>query len=140
MNKVDLEKQKQKQYAKKYYDNNKEICKQRTKEHPSCIAAREKYRSKPETKIKVRNWRLLQAYGITNVEYEEMLERQSFCCAGCGLHENELGKKLHVDHNHETGTVRGLLCGNCNRALGLVKENLKTLVELQKYLEKFNAN
>ena len=139
MNQEDLAKQKRKESSKKYYEENKEACKQRTKEHPSCIAAREKYRNKPETKDKIRNWRLLQNYGITNQDYEQMLENQGFCCAGCGLHQNILEKKLHVDHNHVTGRVRGLLCGNCNRALGLVKDNLETLVRLQEYLEKSNA-
>jgi hypothetical protein len=139
MNQEDLAKQKRKESSKKYYEENKEACKQRTKEHPSCIAAREKYRSKPETKDKIRNWRLLQNYGITNQDYEQMLENQGFCCAGCGLHQNILEKKLNVDHDHVTGKVRGLLCGNCNRALGLVKDNLETLVRLHEYLEKSNA-
>ena len=139
MNPEDLIKQKRKESSKKYYEENKEACKQRTKEHPSCIAAREKYRNKPETKDKIRNWRLLQTYGITNQDYEQMLENQGFCCAGCGLHQNILEKKLNVDHDHVTGKVRGLLCGNCNRALGLVKDNMETLVRLQEYLEKSNA-
>ena len=139
MNQEDLVKQKRKESSKKYYEENKEACKQRTKEHPSCIAAREKYRNKPETKDKIRNWRLLQTYGITNQDYEQMLENQGFCCAGCGLHQNILEKKLNVDHDHVTGKVRGLLCGNCNRALGLVKDNMETLVRLQEYLEKSNA-
>ena len=139
MNQEDLAKEKRKVYAKRYYEKNKEACNQRTKEHPSCIAAREKYRSKPETKDKIRNWRLLQNYGITNQDYEQMLENQGFCCAGCGLHQNILEKKLNVDHDHVTGKVRGLLCGNCNRALGLVKDNMETLVRLQEYLEKSNA-
>ena len=139
MNPEDLVKQKRKESSKKYYEENKEACKQRTKEHPSCIAAREKYRNKPETKDKIRIWRLLQNYGITNQDYEQMLENQGFCCAGCGLHQNILEKKLNVDHDHVTGKVRGLLCGNCNRALGLVKDNMETLVRLQEYLEKSNA-
>ena len=48
-------------------------------------------------------------------------------------------KVPHVDHDHITGKVRGLLCGSCNRALGLIKDNLETLVRLQKYLEKSNV-
>ena len=135
----ELAKQKRKEHAKKYYEKNKEACKERTKEHPSCIAAREKYRSKPETKEKDRNRRLLQNYGLTNQDYELMLKGQKFCCAGCGLHQNDLEKKLNVDHDHATGKVRGLLCGNCNRALGLVKDNFETLVRLQAYLRKFDA-
>ena len=129
-----------KKYTKTYYEKNKEICKQRTKEHPSCIAARVKYRNKPETKEKTRNNRLLRNYGITNIIYEKMLEDQQFCCAGCGKHQNQLEKKLNVDHCHETGLVRGLLCGNCNRALGLLKDNVQTLTMLIEYLEQFDGN
>ena len=135
----ELKKQKRKEYSKTYYEKNKEVCKQRTKEHPSCKAAREKYRNKPETKEKIRNQKLLMNYGLTNKDYEEMLEKQGYCCLGCGLHQNQLEKKLNVDHNHATGAVRGLLCGNCNRALGLLKDNLETLVRLHKYLEQSNA-
>ncbi len=139
MSPEDLAKEKRKEYSKRYYEKNKEVCKQRTKEHPSCISAREKYRNKPETKNKIRNRKLLVQYGITNEDYEQMLENQGFCCLGCGLHQNELEKKLNVDHDHATGKVRGLLCGNCNRALGLVKDNIDTLVRLQEYLEKSNG-
>jgi len=135
----ELQKEKQREYAKRYYDKNKEACKQRTKEHPSCVAAREKYRNKPEVKQRMRNRRLMQEYGITNEDYEKMLEDQDFRCAGCGIHQNETDKKLHVDHCHDTGVVRGILCGNCNRALGLVKDSQKTLLSLHAYLEKQNA-
>lgn len=135
-----LEKQKQREYSKRYYEKNKEQIKERTKNHPSCIAARQKYREKPEVKESRRNYRLVTQYGITNSDYEEMLEAQEFKCAGCGTHQNELTKKLNVDHDHNTGAVRGLLCGNCNRALGLVKDNLSTLENLITYLEKHNGS
>jgi hypothetical protein len=139
MSPEDFLKERRKEHAKTYYEKNKEVCKQRTKEHPSCIAAREKYRNKPETKDRVRNWKLLQNYGITNQDYEQMLENQEFCCAGCCVHQNILEKKLNVDHDHITGKIRGLLCGNCNRALGLLKDNLETLARLHKYLVKSNG-
>ena len=133
-------KQKRREYSKKYYEKNKEVCKERTKNHASCKTAREKYRNKPEIKEKTRNNRLTQNYGMTNQDYEQMLELQNFCCAGCSTHQNELTKKLHVDHDHKTGIVRGLLCGNCNRALGLIKDKLETLTKLHQYLEKSNAS
>lgn len=129
-------KQKRKVYTKTYYEKNKEICNERTKNHPSCKIAREKYRNKPETKAKIRNRKLIENYGITTEDFEKMLKEQNFCCAGCGTHQNELNKILNIDHNHKTGFVRGLLCGNCNRALGLIKDNLETLNKLIKYLEK----
>ena len=131
--------EKRKESAKRYYEANKEKCKERTKEHPACKAAREKYRNKPEVKEQRRNYRLLQTYGITNKDYEKKLEEQQFCCAGCGLHQNETNKKFNVDHCHESGLIRGLLCGNCNRGLGLLKDNKQTLLALYSYLEKYHG-
>lgn len=127
---------KRKEYDARYYQKHKEEVKKRTKEHPSSIRAREKYRAKPEIKEKIRNRMLLKTYGITIEDYERMLEEQKHCCAGCGTHQLELNTKLNVDHNHDTGEIRGLLCGNCNRALGLVKDNTNTLKSLINYLEK----
>ena len=60
-----------------------------------------------------------------------MLHRQNGVCAVCGV-----GGKLHVDHDHETGLVRGLLCGSCNRALGLLKDNVDSLKMAIDYLER----
>ena len=48
-------------------------------------------------------------------------------------------KSLSVDHDHKTGKVRGLLCGNCNRALGLLYDNIKVSVNVTKYLKKFKG-
>lgn len=131
-------KEKRKEYSSRYYEKHKEEVKKRTKEHPSCIKARENYRKKPETQALYRNNMLMKTYGITSEDYERMLEEQEFCCAGCNTHQLELKQRLHVDHDHETGVVRGLLCGNCNRALGLVKDNIKTLQSLINYLGKQN--
>jgi 5-methylcytosine-specific restriction endonuclease McrA len=129
-----ISKEKKKEYSSRYYEKHKEDIKKKTKERPSSICAREKYRSKPETKARNRANLLFKTYGITVEEYERMLENQKHCCAGCGTHQLELKQRLHVDHDHETGVVRGLLCGNCNRALGLVKDNPKTLQSLINYL------
>lgn len=58
----------------------------------------------------------LKRYGITLTEYNELLKRQNGGCAICG-YDND-GKDLYVDHDHKTGTVRGLLCNGCNFGLG----------------------
>ena len=60
-------------------------------------------------------------YGISVEEYGRLLESQSFVCAIC--FESPHGRDLDVDHDHETGQVRGLLCHKCNRALGLLNDN-----------------
>ena len=127
---------KRKESDLKYYEKHKEKILLKNKESPLAKAAREKYRNKPETKEKSRNYRLFRDYGITINDYELLLTSQKYQCAGCGVHQAELELSLCVDHDHATGEVRGLLCGGCNRALGLVKDNTQTLANLIRYLSK----
>ncbi len=77
-------------------------------------------------------------YGLTIEQWEEMFKQQQGCCAICGEHQSELKKTLVVDHRHSNGKIRELLCGNCNRMLGCVKENIGTLKKAMDYLEKHN--
>lgn len=68
-----------------------------------------------------------------------MQDEQGGRCAACGRPETSLGnhgkvKRLAVDHNHETGEVRGLLCLSCNVALGLVDDDVNRLLALAEYL------
>ena len=74
-------------------------------------------------------------YGITEEEYDRMFHEQRGCCAICHTHQLELKKALAVDHDHESGKVRGLLCGPCNRALGLFKDSTASLFNAINYLE-----
>ena len=76
-------------------------------------------------------------YGITSEDYDLMLSNQENVCAIC---EDECisGKKLAVDHNHDTGEVRGLLCCKCNRGLGNFNDNLDLLRSAVLYLEKYS--
>ena len=81
-----------------------------------------------------RNRQLLKRYGMTIKDYEEMFEQQGCKCGICGVTENHSGNtgprkewSFSVDHCHTTGKVRGLLCNDCNRALGLFKDNTETI-------------
>ena len=65
---------------------------------------------------------------------KEMAEATN--CEICGKSREENGKKLAVDHCHETGKVRGSLCSMCNKGLGSFKDNTESLKEAIKYLEK----
>lgn len=77
---------------------------------------------------------LQQTYEMTLVDYQEILARQNGLCAVCrNLHVGR-GSRLHVDHCHETGRVRGLLCGNCNTAIGLLKEDPALFEAAVRYL------
>lgn len=61
-------------------------------------------------------------YGITLEDYERILESQNGGCAICETTTpGGRGNRFHVDHNHETGVVRGLLCWTCNRRLGVLE-------------------
>ena len=83
-------------------------------------------------KISDRRNQLKRLYGITVEQYNEMLASQGGACATC----RRAVKKFHVDHCHLTGLVRGILCPNCNHALGLIHENSGTARALAEYLEK----
>lgn len=89
-----------------------------------------------------RNWMLKSKYGITQKGYDNLLEKQHGQCALCG--SMDTGKKginhFAVDHCHITGKVRGLLCNNCNRALGLFKEDPITLANAVEYVLGENAS
>ena len=83
------------------------------------------YDSSPDRK----NKKLIRKYGITLDEYTNMKAEQNSLCLICCK-----DKPLHVDHCHKTGVVRGLLCGSCNRAIGLLKDNPKTILSAAKYI------
>ena len=77
-----------------------------------------------------RNLRL--KFGITVEEYDALLEAQGGICAICA---SPPGKKLlAVDHHHDTGAIRGLLCSNCNTSLGLMKDDPDRLERAVAYL------
>jgi len=79
-------------------------------------------------------------YGMTVEEYHFLLDQQNGLCASCGKPERAKirGKlrPLAVDHNHEIGQVRGLLCSSCNSALGMLQDDPEQVRALLKYIEK----
>jgi len=80
-----------------------------------------------------------RTYNLTIEEYLDIAERQQFKCAICGKDNFKMAEHhsgvLVVDHDHKTGNVRGLLCHNCNRALGLFQDDMSILSHSIKYLE-----
>jgi hypothetical protein len=81
---------------------------------------------------------LRRKYNISLEEYNAKLEKQHYCCALCGKTQEEEKSALCVDHNHETGQIRDLLCRVCNRALGLFKDDPQLLIRAAEYLERHN--
>lgn len=65
----------------------------------------------------------VKSFGLTVEEYESLIQKQGNKCAICNKHQSQLKKLLSIDHNHKTGKVRGLLCGNCNRGIGFLEDS-----------------
>ena len=92
--------------------------------------AEKRYKTTPGARLRVKESFLKRQYGITSQDYAEMYKAQKGCCLIC----LQYFKVLHIDHCHTSGKVRGLLCGSCNRALGLLKDNTEFLLKGIEYL------
>lgn len=99
-----------------------------------CYEAGKEYHDKPKVKRRRMNLYYKRMYGITIDMYEQMFLQQLGVCAICGV--PSMGKALAVDHDHTTGEVRGLLCHNCNQALGLIEDSIDILHAMEDYLNK----
>jgi hypothetical protein len=138
-----------KEYMRKYYQENPDkFVRTPEMQERHNKRRRERYATDPEYAEKIRqsmrgldpkvrrNQRLKANYGISQSDYESMLRLQNFSCKICGKkHSEKRGKKLHVDHCHENGHVRGLLCTSCNTALGKMKDDVDRLKNAIRYLE-----
>lgn len=82
---------------------------------------------------------LKHKYGMTIEQYDEMLANQDYRCAVCGTDTPGHTGRFVVDHSHETGNVRALLCNRCNRGLGFFKDNPSLLRDAARYLEIHNG-
>ncbi len=94
-------------------------------------ARHERDKANPAALRKKRSQALLRSYGITADDYDTLLASQGGVCAIC--HDAPVGKPFHVDHCHDTGRVRGILCPPCNWFLGKVDNNAGTLERLNDY-------
>jgi hypothetical protein len=77
-----------------------------------------------------RHYHLRRRYGIGADEFDELVRQQGGVCAICGRENPE-----HVDHDHDTGEVRGILCFNCNGGLGQFRDSIDALRAAASYLE-----
>jgi hypothetical protein len=96
-------------------------------------AYRRERRADPEVKRNERSTYLKRTYGLTLAEYEEMLAQQEGGCAICGR-KPSASIALHVDHDHATGQIRGLLCFRCNNSLGDLDDDPELLWAALKYV------
>lgn len=107
--------------------------------------ARLKYQTENKERFKEinRNKLLKNRYGISLDEYNTMLEQQNYSCKICGSKDSSSphgSANFAVDHCHETGSVRGLLCNQCNRGLGLFKDSTELLLKSINYLKEFDTH
>ena len=102
---------------------------------------RDYWKKNPE---RVRDRKLKKTFGISLEEYLDLLSKQRGVCAICFKPEKTIHgntkkvQHLSVDHNHITKKVRGLLCSNCNTALGLLDENAERAQSMISYLGHFD--
>jgi hypothetical protein len=103
--------------------------------HRAKVLARrnELYATRPENRAAKKNDWLKCKYGITLMQYQQMYAMQLGVCAICFRPESE-DKMLAVDHDHESGVVRGLLCQQCNMGLGKFKDDPEVLANAIKYV------
>ncbi|MGL5012791.1 MAG: endonuclease VII domain-containing protein [Bacteroidales bacterium] len=99
---------------------------------------RERWKT-PKRQERIFSSHLETTYGISLSDYNQMLETQNHLCKICQGPQQEISsaKRLVVDHCHQTGVVRGLLCSFCNSMLGHSKDNVTTLEKAIQYLNKF---
>lgn len=115
---------------KKEYDRQRYLA---NKDKLSAQAKAWKERNPARVKNYKRNWEFQKKYGITTEEYERQWALQDRRCKICNT--SDAGKKgFHVDHDHINGKFRGILCGNCNNALGLFQESTQILNSAMEYL------
>ena len=93
----------------------------------------------PEQKKERLRRQQMALYGLTLEDYDKMFQEQGGVCACCGNVELKKGRtNLCVDHNHETGKVRALLCDYCNRGIGYFTDNIDKLRNCVLYLEEYD--
>lgn len=123
-----------KRRQRRYYKKNKEKIDEDTKRRHKEYYEQNKNNWKTRyNKLRVA-LRRKQKYGVTEEDYDNMLKAQKNSCAICKKSTEELGYQLCVDHCHKTNVVRGLLCHNCNKGIGMLQDSIPYLKKAIKYL------
>ena len=111
------------------------------KKCPSCGELKMRYDFKgqgfcpPCKKAYNKRYRLMREWGLS---WDQYLEMSKDGCQICGCSESEAGERgFAVDHCHDTGRIRGVLCQNCNRGIGLLGDDPVRLEKAVRYLHKF---
>jgi hypothetical protein len=133
--------EKRKAYAKAYYASQKQkaIRAEFRKKTSKRLAEtqREYYKNNSEKcRASSRNTRIKKAYGITAAEFDALFLKQGNKCACCGTDKPGTQKGWHIDHDHITGGVRGILCHHCNVMAGMSRDSITILRSSIAYLKR----
>lgn len=109
------------------------IWRSKNKERSNEIARNTYQKNKHKHLQRNRDWHLKTKYGITQEIYDNLLLKQDYRCFICNVKHEDMSKGLHIDHDHNNGEIRGLLCSNCNGSLGWYE---KYNDKIRFYLEK----
>jgi hypothetical protein len=129
-------KEKAREKARERYYKNKELISAKRKQDR--IDNPEKYKKHYKydpIRSKEYGWKRAGIKNMTYERYLELLDLQNHCCAICGIHDDECKRQLSVDHDHNTGEVRGLLCDSCNGGIGKLKDSIDLLEKAINYLK-----
>jgi hypothetical protein len=80
---------------------------------------------------------LLRTYGLTPEDVRMLWASQANCCAACGTDLLTTKYRAHIDHDHDTGAVRAVLCHRCNVALGMLEDSPERVGALLAYIQRF---
>lgn len=125
-NRTEAQKARRRATRRKYYHANPEKTKER-------LAKILEWRNMNKDKVRRNN---LKRYRLTPEARDFMFASQGYACAVCGAPES--GSRHHIDHDHDTGVIRSILCHGCNVALGMAKDDPDRLRALAAYIEHHN--
>lgn len=134
---LDEKRERQRAYKRAYYLANKDkiVAKVKKWKKKNPTQAKAQYaRKRSREKPFYRNWYLTKTYGISEEQFDLLLKSQNGLCAVC-VSDKPANSEWCVDHDHNTGAVRGILCCNCNWCLGHAKDNPTVLTNAINYLK-----
>jgi Recombination endonuclease VII. len=111
-----------------------------TRDRQRCREYDRKRRAENPEKVRKEFFRshIRRKYSLSEEDYGLLMSAQLGTCAICGItfSQKSMSDKPHVDHDHKSGKVRGLLCGFCNRGLGQFKDDRHLLMSAVEYLDR----
>jgi CRISPR/Cas system-associated protein Cas10 (large subunit of type III CRISPR-Cas system) len=130
------------EYRRRWYAQNREREIARVhewqRENADRVNARSaEYRKKPGRARAMRDLYYRRTFGLTADDVDQLIAKQNGCCAICGRSPQRLAS-LHLDHDHTTGQIRGVLCSTCNQGLGQFKEDPTLLEAAAAYLRRYS--